>query len=74
MAIRVERKTTITLTGTTVGVGDLIDVLEEFPRNAIVHFNYHQGYDQRDHSYLTIDVEVPKPTTLNPGPYAPGTR
>lgn len=67
MAIRIERKTTLTLSGMSVTVEEFAKVLAEFPAGATIHFIHHKGYDQRDCEYLTIEVRMPQPTTLNPG-------
>lgn len=57
---RVERKATITLSGTSVQVGHLIELLEEFPETANLKISVHGGTDQRDPAYATLTIHLSK--------------
>ena len=78
MAAQIERKTTIKLNSTSINVGELRKILQEFDSNAILIFDYHKGYDQRDRDYIHLVVNHPAPLTTNYDVsqpiYPPGTR
>lgn len=61
--MRVERKTTLQLGGTSVKVGELREILQEFPADATLVVSYMAGdpRDQRESSSATFTINLPKP-------------
>jgi uncharacterized protein with HEPN domain len=57
--IRVSRTIEITLPGTSIQVGELIDRLSEADRAAMVDIHYADfsgSRDPREHSYVTLNI------------------
>lgn len=66
MTIRVERKTTIRLPTAQVNLGELTQVLKEFPAAATIRFNYYRGdpKDPREYDTLSMEITLPPPSTI----------
>lgn len=76
--VRVERRTTITLSGTRIPVAELQTILAEFGDKVIMGVQYHKaiGNDPREGDYVTLVFDHPAPITPSKPPlhYPPGAR
>lgn len=56
---RVTRKVEITLGGTSINVGELLDILGEFPRDAVLRVDYSRGdpHDPREYDVATFRIQ-----------------
>lgn len=62
MTPRVSRRVEIDLMGTTILVGELIDILEEFPRESMINVEYYRNIsnDPRESDNATLRIVGPK--------------
>lgn len=56
--MKITKKATTTLRGTSLTCGEMRELIEEFADDAILRIDYHKGYDQRDHDYVKLEVSL----------------
>lgn len=59
--MRIERKVEVHLGGSSVTVGELIDVLEEFDRTTVMRIDYHKGDSRDPREYDTVTLRFTPP-------------